>query len=246
MAYQQNVQQQNDEMKSRLLATARYWREKGLPVPLQRLLRDYEINPDGLVVLAHTPGDLLGHEFLMEFLILTETADFLEIRIELAGDGESILEVEKFEDVTADQNLSEHNRGLGQGEGYLALQILEELNSSRTAVPHAERVKRQARYARIFNELYEIEWPPEITVETLDGRSEQMIGDGYCLVPPGDDPDEIGYLSGAMPKTHPRSQFNGLVSVSFKDLKAIFASDGRQIWPPSVPDHLSGMRKLLN
>lgn len=129
MAHQQNVPRRNEEARNLVLETARYWREKGLPVPLQRLLRDYEINPDRLVVLAHTPGHLLGHEFLMEFLILTETADFLEIRIELSDDGKSIMEVEKFEDVTADQNLSEHNREAGKGDGYLALQVLAELNS---------------------------------------------------------------------------------------------------------------------
>ncbi len=98
-------------------------------------------------------------------------------------------------------------------------------------------------YIRIFNELSELEWPEEITVETHDGRSEQMIGDEYCLVPPGDDPDEIGYLSGAMPKKNHRSQFRGYVSVSFKDLKAIFASDGRQIWP--ISNNLAKRRKSL-
>lgn len=98
-------------------------------------------------------------------------------------------------------------------------------------------------YVRIFNELSELDWPPEITVETHNGRLERMIGDGYCLVPPGDDPEEIGYLSGAMPKKHPRSQFNGLVSVSFKDLKAIFASDRRQLWP--FPDGFPKSHKSL-
>jgi hypothetical protein len=114
-----------------VLETARYWQEKGLPAPLQRLLRDYEIKPDRLVVIGHTPGQMLGHEFLMEFLILTETGDFLEIRVELSEDGASIMEVEKFEDVTADQNLSEHNREAGKGDGFLALQVLAELNSPR-------------------------------------------------------------------------------------------------------------------
>lgn len=129
MAHQQNVPRRNEEARNLVLETARHWREKGLPAPLQRLLREYEINPDRLVVLDHTPGQILGHEFLMEFLILTETSDFLEIRIELSDDGESIMEVEKFEDVTADQNLSAHNREAGKGDGYLALQVLAELNS---------------------------------------------------------------------------------------------------------------------
>lgn len=96
---------------------------------------------------------------------------------------------------------------------------------------------------RIFNELSELDWPSEITVETHNGCSERMIGDGYCLVPPGDDPEEVGYLSGAMPKKHPRNQFNGLVSVSFKDLKAIFGANGRQIWP--FPDGFPKSHKSL-
>ncbi len=134
MAHQQNVQRGNAESRNLLLETARHWREKGLPAPLQRLLRDYEINPDRLIVIGDASGDWPGHEFLMEFLILTETGDFLEIRVELSEDATSIMEVEKFEDVTADQNLSEHNRGFGKGDGYLALQVLAELNSPQADV----------------------------------------------------------------------------------------------------------------
>ena len=58
-------------------------------------------------------------------VLLTQDERFIRFEI----DTDPSVKVYQWEDVTATQNLSEHNRGTGIGDGALAIRILRDLNA---------------------------------------------------------------------------------------------------------------------
>jgi hypothetical protein len=84
----------------------------------------------------------------------------------------------------------------------------------------------------IFEELLALDWPGEFVVEYADGSRERLLrGEGIALAPPSDDPVGSGFLSADLPAKHPRYQKRVRRVVRFTELRGIFASDGRRLWP---------------
>ncbi len=83
----------------------------------------------------------------------------------------------------------------------------------------------------VYEELGEIDGPSEFIVEYPDGSRERLLrGDGVGIVPPGDDPDGIGYLSADLPRKHPRNRQFGR-AVFFNEMRALYKLDGETLWP---------------
>ena len=62
-------------------------------------------------------------------MLLTKSERFIEFEIE-TDESHSLVElVESWRDVTEGQNLGEHNRGIGVGQGALAIKVLREVNA---------------------------------------------------------------------------------------------------------------------
>lgn len=83
----------------------------------------------------------------------------------------------------------------------------------------------------VFESLSKVRFPTEFIVEYLDGKREKLLRPVY-LTSPGDDPDGVGTIGGNLPKKHPRNQKQCGRVVRFSELKAIYSTDGRQLWPP--------------
>ncbi len=121
---QRNVQQQNERTRRAIRASAEYWRHHPVPGALVACAEAQGIHLERGIILG-LEIDFPGMPSLFGTL-LTEAGRFISFEIDLdAGH----IEVQEWRDVTDQQNLRRHNRGIGIGEGALALDILAELNA---------------------------------------------------------------------------------------------------------------------
>lgn len=123
---QLNVQEQNAMLKDKLLNEARHWRENGIPTGLESVLESKGIDCRTSIFLEYEqdfPGCSTD-----EGIVLTVDSHFFEFDIDLSSGRESLVEVYRFEDITEDYEISEHRPGTGATWGFLAIQVLSELN----------------------------------------------------------------------------------------------------------------------
>lgn len=122
---QLNVQEQNAVTAHRLMTTARFWRDAGLPCALVRYGESQGIAWSGTVVL----------ELEIDFpamprlygLILNQAERFIAFEIDTDSDHQWVESVEQWEDVTTIQNHAVSQRGTGKGFAVIALQVRREI-----------------------------------------------------------------------------------------------------------------------
>ena len=126
---QKNVQEQNRLSKERLRSEAIYYRQhpESVPDALVRYAEQQDIDWGRSIIFnlgINEPGDstVFGQ-------LLTQDQAFIEFDMDLTDDFQHITHLYQWQDITAEQNLSHHNRGTGIGNGALALAVLAELNS---------------------------------------------------------------------------------------------------------------------
>jgi hypothetical protein len=124
---QRNVQQQNLATEEAIRHQARYWRSAALPAALVEAASARGVDCSTAIVLE-LDVDFPGMPSLFGML-LTNTERFIEFEIDADESHSTVRCVEAWRDVTADQNLSMHNRGIGAAKGALALKVLHELNA---------------------------------------------------------------------------------------------------------------------
>ena len=126
---QRNVQQQNDSTEATIRARALRWRATGWPKALLRIARERGIECERSV-LVHLEVDFPGEPRLFGTL-LTADGRFIKFEIDTDPLHEEIECIEVWQDVTGGQNLKQHNRGIGVGQGALALKVLKEINAGK-------------------------------------------------------------------------------------------------------------------
>jgi hypothetical protein len=126
MAIQQNVKQQNLLTFEAMLARATHFRSRDVAKGVREFFARHGIEIDkSAIVWAQTEDYMLGFEFGLKGFLVTSERRFYRFELELSSSLEKVVTVHEFEDVTAQQNGSEHNRGTGKGEGALAIAVLE-------------------------------------------------------------------------------------------------------------------------
>ena len=125
-----DVQEQIALKKYNLFKGANYYRSNGVPEILDRFLQEKGINiTKGLVydLDENYPGcsDLVG-------TILTEDGRFYEFDIDLNYDKTKVAEVYVWEDVTDQYEICGNKKGIGQTDGYIALEVLKKLNDNQS------------------------------------------------------------------------------------------------------------------
>ena len=121
---QLNVQLQNARTLRSLRSTAEYWRTH--PVPEALLLSAQQRGVDlSKSIFVSLDIDFPGMPSLFGTLF---TQDERFVKFEIDTDN-SEPEVYEWLDITASQNLGEHNKGIGVGDGALAIQLLRDLNA---------------------------------------------------------------------------------------------------------------------
>lgn len=119
-----NVQQQNAWTESSLRNGAIYWRRHGVPAALALTGENQGVQWHRSIILS-LDIDFPGMPTLFGML-LSQDQRFIAFEVD-AADGEVLLE--RWEDITHEQNFSQHNKGTGVGFGALALKVHSELNT---------------------------------------------------------------------------------------------------------------------
>lgn len=129
MSLQRNVQQRNEGTFEAMLATAKHFRERGVPAAVHAFLaqRGIELSTSA-IVRAQTESYMLGFEFGLGGLLVTQDHRFFEFELELDASLGKVVFVHEYSEVTERQNTSRHNRGTGKGDGALAIEVVEALN----------------------------------------------------------------------------------------------------------------------
>jgi len=124
---QQSVQQQNMAALEALRAHAKHWRSTSLPPALIEAASLNGVSCATSIFLKFEI-DFPGMPRLFG-IMLTGAERFIQFEIETDVSHTKLELVDVWRDVTAQQNLSFHNPGVGIGAGALALQILRELKA---------------------------------------------------------------------------------------------------------------------
>jgi len=132
---QLNVQQQNALVQKSIRDGAIYWRREMLPEALK-----VSGEERGVVwaksIVVELDIDFPGMPAIFGLLV-TQNERFIRFEIDTDSGHQLVKAVETWNDVTAAQDLSLHNRGTGAGHGALALKVLRELNADATEPPPA-------------------------------------------------------------------------------------------------------------
>ncbi len=130
MSLQRNVQQQNALTFEAMLASAKRVREEGVPPGADSFLASQGIDARvSAFIWLETDCYMLGFKNGVAGLVVTPQRNFFSFELELDPTLSEVVSVYEFADVTAEQNLSAHNKGIGKGEGALALDVLDILNA---------------------------------------------------------------------------------------------------------------------
>jgi hypothetical protein len=123
---QHNVQEQNALVEKSIRGNAVSWRTKGVPEAL-KLSGEQKGIDWGRSIVVDLDIDFRGMPRLFGVL-LSQDERFIRFEIDTDSGHRRVESIDLWEDVTAEQNLSLHNRGTGVGRGALAIKILRELN----------------------------------------------------------------------------------------------------------------------
>ncbi len=129
MALKQNVEQQNQADFQKMLRSARFWREQGLPGAVRGLLAEKGIAPEKCVIIwGDDNGYMMQVEHGFRGLIVDEAGRFFQLEMATDRSMEHVVELFEFVEVTQRQDFSLHNRGTGKGAGALAREVLAIMN----------------------------------------------------------------------------------------------------------------------
>jgi len=120
-----NVQEQNAETKARIRAVAALFKEDPLRVAwLFDLLQAQSVSAEGILVSLADVPEQSGQQYYGMWLTLER--QFFRFSVVISRDtGE--FELEEWRDVTAETIVNEHVPGTGKSFGFLALEVLREL-----------------------------------------------------------------------------------------------------------------------
>jgi len=121
-----NVQEQGAVKKDSILKEAKYWRDNGVPEPLNKVFTANGIEIEKSIILEYEqdyPGISTD-----EGLILTEEGKFYEFDADLNKDRTELIELFSFVDVSDKFEIKEHKKGIGKTYGFVAMEVLNELN----------------------------------------------------------------------------------------------------------------------
>ena len=123
---QLNVQEQNALDKYRIYREASYWRNSGIPIGLKSALEDKGIDTNKSIYLQYEqdfPG--LSTD---EGTVLTPEGGFYEFEMDLNAKRTEVVEFYLWEEITSKVEINEHKPGTGSTWGFLALEVISELN----------------------------------------------------------------------------------------------------------------------
>lgn len=131
---QLNVQEQNALSAHHFTTCAQHWRQQGLPAALLEAGAARGIQWEKSILLR-LELDFPGMPSLSGQLI-DQGGRFIEFELESDPDHCQLLSVEQWQDISAQQNLARHVKGIGQGQGAIALDVWRALTACRVRPPY--------------------------------------------------------------------------------------------------------------
>lgn len=125
MSKQKNVQQQNIGQKQKIYNEAKYWREHGIAKVISEFLATHNIKADTAILLDYICDNGYGTD---EGMIVTTDGKFYVFDMQLNTERTEITTIHLFEDITETIEINEHKKGTGKTLGYLALEVVKEIN----------------------------------------------------------------------------------------------------------------------
>lgn len=125
---QKNVQEQNTIRKHSIYKEAIYWKTNIVPTVLINLLIEKGINTD-LCIFLDYEQDFPGIS-TDEGIVLTVDGKFFKFEMDLNSDRTKLVEFYLWKDITADTEIIKSKKGTGATWGWLALEVLNEINST--------------------------------------------------------------------------------------------------------------------
>ena len=125
---QLNVQEQNALVKNTIYSEASYWRKNGLPKALKHALEEKGISIETSIILEYEqnfPGCSTDYG-----IVLTRNGDFYRFEMDLSNDRSELLDFYAWENINSEIEVNKNLKGTGASWGYLANEVLNELNDS--------------------------------------------------------------------------------------------------------------------
>ena len=122
-----NVQEQIAVKKDKIQSVAKYWRTNGISNPLAQVFKEKGIDIDKSIILDYEqdfPGNSSD-----EGIVLTPEGTFFEFDADLNSDRTELIELYSLIDVSDRFEIEEHKKGIGKTYGFLAMEVLKELNN---------------------------------------------------------------------------------------------------------------------
>lgn len=123
-----NVQEQIALKKDKILTQARYWRTNGIPSPLKLIFKEKGIDVEKSIILEYQqyfPG--IGTDI---GILLTPEGEFFEFDVDLNSSKTELIELYSLTNVSEQFEIAEHKKGIGKTDGFLAMEVLNELNKN--------------------------------------------------------------------------------------------------------------------
>lgn len=121
-----NVQEQISVNKHKIYITAKHWRTVGLPEPLRQSLENEGIDVNKSIIIEYEQ-DFTGAS-TDEGIILTPDGRFFEFDIDLNTNRTEVIQIYSIVNISDRFEINEHKKGIGQTHGFLAMEVLKELN----------------------------------------------------------------------------------------------------------------------
>ena len=121
-----NVSQQVEIARDDIRREATAWRRNPLRPCVISVLTSRGIDTETGIFVSVSDRDY-GLDFTCGTFITVEER-FIDFDIELSPDGEAVVEVAVFNDVTEQQDICGRKPGIGATRAFLALEVLNELN----------------------------------------------------------------------------------------------------------------------
>ena len=125
---QLNVQEQNAILKNTIYSEAEYWRNNGLPHALKSAIEEKGISLATSIVLEYEqnfPGCSTDYG-----IVLTNDGNFYKFEMDLSNDRSTLLHFYIWENINSEIEVNKNLKGTGASWGYLAQEVLNELNDS--------------------------------------------------------------------------------------------------------------------
>lgn len=122
---QLNVQEQIAIVASEIALTARFWRDRGIPISLANFAERQGICWSKTIILK-LDVDFPGMPRLFG-LLLTQTEKFIAFELDTDITHRELETVERWEDVSTQQDYSVAKKGIKKGYAAIALEVRREL-----------------------------------------------------------------------------------------------------------------------